>query len=228
MQRQATVSHVVLERWWVHTPPTHTLPNPQPPTTTTAAAHTHTHVYCPGLPVNCDPMAPVLYTGWMHTGKLTFIINPAAWLSFEVFIIHTPLWVFSKPGGCERVRRHNRPFPIMSPPLRLPGQFIFNSLTAKNKNKAADLHLVTCLIHAAAQKEEKRHPCFSFSPPTHMPLSTTHAHTPTCTGFQHCIVQRSDKNVKTNNCKNNNEKRKARVRTINKASPSTSATFCCY
>lgn len=95
-------------------------------------------VYCPGLPVNCDPMAPVLYTGWMHAGKLTFVINPAGCLSFEVFIIHMPLWVFSKPGGggwCVGVRQHSRPFPIMPPPLTLPQQFIFNSTPPPKEKK---------------------------------------------------------------------------------------------
>lgn len=49
--------------------------------------------------MNCDPTALVLYTHWLHAGKLTFIINPAACLSFEVFIIHTSLWVFCIPGS---------------------------------------------------------------------------------------------------------------------------------
>lgn len=55
-------------------------------------------VYWPGSHVSCDPMALVLYTQWLHAGKLTFIINPAACLSFEVFIIHTLLWVFCIHG----------------------------------------------------------------------------------------------------------------------------------
>lgn len=58
-------------------------------------------LYWPGACVSCDPMPLVLYTHWLHTGKLTFIINPAACLSFEVFIIHASLWVYCIPGEQE-------------------------------------------------------------------------------------------------------------------------------
>lgn len=54
-------------------------------------------IYWPGARVSCDPMPLVLYTHWLHAGKLTFIINPAACLSFEVFIIHVSLWVYCIP-----------------------------------------------------------------------------------------------------------------------------------
>lgn len=50
--------------------------------------------------VNPAPLG--LYTSRLHTGKLTFIINPAACLSFEVFIIHDSLWVYCIPGSIEQ------------------------------------------------------------------------------------------------------------------------------
>ena len=59
-------------------------------------------LYWPGAHVSCDPMPLVLYTHWLHAGKLTFIINPAACLSFEVYIIHASLWVYCIPGSMEK------------------------------------------------------------------------------------------------------------------------------
>lgn len=49
-----------------------------------------------------NPALLGLYTQRLHTGKLTFIINPAACLSFEVLIIHASLWVCCIPGSIKR------------------------------------------------------------------------------------------------------------------------------
>lgn len=123
-------------------------------------------------------MPLVLYTHWLHAGKLTFIINPAACLSFEVFIIHASLWVYYIPGsmegGMQSALAH-----LHTAIIALSCCWEKPTRKHEYKNGVFSTQLQPSLMHVAAHQQKNAHFTLSYRH-TYPSLAL---YTPTCIGF---------------------------------------------